>query len=568
MVKTAVSISTREESIDSASACDCGGPTCACRQESGCDSQQAECACQQPSAEEPAPVHEANDAGAASGVVTPRILRTSSYVIYVDLPHNDREMLLVHGYSGAFDKVSKRIAAFIRGKEDRRAPKPLYGEWTDDPVVESPSPELPDAYIEVLLKRGYLTYLTREEELERFKVIADYLHTRTSVPTYVLMPTYDCNLRCFYCFQDHMRTDPSFAHLLQRMSHGMIDRIFDTMPQIEALHGISPDSEFSRPITLFGGEPLLRSNRDIIEHILDRAHQGGTQQLSVISNATDLDAYKDLLGPDNLASVQITLDGVPEEHDRRRIYADGHGSFDAIARNITMALEQDANIQVRLNIDRNNVSQLPRLARIFVDRGWAAHPKFFAYTAPIHAGNGKAHKENSFSSWELDQALDELREQDETMEVIHRPDDRLRSRVQSIFVSGGHPGSQSTFCGAHNGMYVIDRFGDMYACWERTGNPKIRIGRITPECTVELNDTNSEMWRTRTVTSNPVCRQCRYSLYCGGGCAVLAEGRTGRIDRNFCDGYGFRFRAMVAEAYTDYSAGKAVPAVAAELCDM
>jgi hypothetical protein len=29
-----------------------------------------------------------------------------------------------------------------------------------------------------------------------------------------------------------------------------------------------------------------------------------------------------------------------------------------------------------------------------------------------------------------------------------------------------------------------------------------------------------------------------------------------RIDRNYCDGYGFRFRAMVAEAYRDYKAGQ------------
>jgi hypothetical protein len=46
--------------------------------------------------------------------ITTRSLRTSSYVIYVDLPHNDHEMLLVHGYTGAFDKVSKRIATFVR----------------------------------------------------------------------------------------------------------------------------------------------------------------------------------------------------------------------------------------------------------------------------------------------------------------------------------------------------------------------------------------------------------------------------------------------------------------------
>ena len=499
--------------------------------------------------------------------ITTRSLRTSSYVIYVDLPHNDHEMLLVHGYTGAFDRVSKRIATFVRAKEDRKAPKPLYGDWTPDPVIES-VPQIPDTYILLLRRRGYLTYLTREEELERFTSIADGMHARTSPPGYVLMPTYDCNLRCFYCFQDHMRTNPNFAYLLKRMSHAVVDRIFDAMPQIEAMHGIAPDSGFERPITLFGGEPLLRENKDLIQHIVDRAHAGGTNSLNAISNGTDLDAYRDLLGPANISSLQITLDGIPEEHDRRRVYADGRGSFQRIAENISMALDLNTRVNVRLNIDRNNVGHLPRLAQIFADHGWTDNRAFLAYTAPIHAGNDKTERAATFSSWELDQALDELREQHPVMNVIARPDDRLRSQVRGIFDTGSHMGTQPTFCGAHNGMYVIDRFGDLYACWERTGNEKIRIGRITPEATVEMNAVNDAMWRSRTVTSNPVCKQCRYALFCGGGCAVLAEGRKGRIDRNFCDGYAFRFRAMVAEAYDDYRSGRAVAATAEPPCDM
>ena len=496
-----------------------------------------------------------------------RSLRTSSYIVYVDLPGNEREMLLVHGYTGAFDRVSKRIATFVRAKEDRRAPKPLYGDWTPDPVIES-VPEIPDAYIQVLLKRGYLTYLTRAEELERFTLIADTLHARPTQPGYILMPTYDCNLRCFYCFQDHMRTNPSLAYLLKRMTHPMVDRIFDAMPQIEALHGIEPENSYVRPITLFGGEPLLRENTDLIRYILDRAQASGTKTVNAISNATDLDAYQDMLGPAGIDHVQITLDGVPDEHDRRRVYPDGRGSFTRIAENITMALSLGTRINIRLNIDRNNVRQLPQLAQLFVERGWTDNPGFLAYTAPIHPSNDKTERAATFSSWELDQALDDLRADYPAMEMISRPDDRLRGHVRSIFDTGGSLGSQPTFCGAHGGMYVIDRFGDLYACWERTGNEKIRIGHIKPDATVEMNAVNNNLWRSRTVTSNPVCKQCRYALFCGGGCAVLAEGRRGRIDRNFCDGFGFRFRAMVAEAYGEYRDGAPVAASSGSLCDM
>src|SRR5712691_4093780 len=205
-------------------------------------------------------------------------------------------MLIVHGYTGAFDKVSRRVATFLRAKEDRRAPRPLYGDWTPSPVPDSAT-DLPERYQQVLLQRGYLTYLSREAELKRFRMLADAIHAQAQWPSFVLMPTYDCNLRCFYCFQDHMRSNPEFSYLLKRMTHPMVDRIFDAMPNIEAIHGISQEDGYLRPITLFGGEPLLRENRDLIEHILQRARQGGTQSCSVVTNGTDLDACADLLGP-------------------------------------------------------------------------------------------------------------------------------------------------------------------------------------------------------------------------------------------------------------------------------
>src|SRR5215469_6750456 len=99
-------------------------------------------------------------------------MRTSSYVIYVDLPGNSDEMLLVHGYSGAYDKVSKRVATYVRSQELRSAPKPLYGSWTAEPAVDGVV-ELPSAQtVEILKRRGYLTEMSYEQEEELFKRLA------------------------------------------------------------------------------------------------------------------------------------------------------------------------------------------------------------------------------------------------------------------------------------------------------------------------------------------------------------------------------------------------------------
>ena len=74
-------------------------------------------------------------------------------------------------------------------------------------------------------------------------------------------------------------------------------------------------------------------------------------------------------------------------------------------------------------------------------------------------------------------------------------------------------------------------FGDIYACWERTGDPSIRVGRVDESGTLQMNMAMLDFWHSRTVTSNPVCSKCRYALHCGGGCAVLALGATGNVLR-------------------------------------
>lgn len=293
---------------------------------------------------EPAPPQEVNRLAAP---------RTSSYVIYVDLPNDPDDMLLVHGYTGAYDRVSKGVATYVRSLELRKAPQPLYGTWTperqDQIVTSRPS----DETIRILRQRGYLTTLTFEAEQSAFQHFASKIHDlKSQTPSYIFMPTYQCNLRCAYCFQDHMRTDPAYAHLLRSMSLPTVDQIFSGMLEIEAAHNIEPGSTSHRTIGFYGGEPLLSQNVPVVEHIIDRALALGPATFWAVSNATELDAYRHLLSPARIANIQVTLDGPPTEHDARRIYPDGRGSFSAISRNISMCLDAGVGISIRLNIDR------------------------------------------------------------------------------------------------------------------------------------------------------------------------------------------------------------------------
>jgi len=92
-------------------------------------------------------------------------IRTSSYTIYVDLPDDTTRLLLVHGYTGAFDVVTRAVAAYVRSLEASPTPKPLYGQWSKDEILPEVAVAPSDATVERLLKRGYLT--TKSDEVYR-----------------------------------------------------------------------------------------------------------------------------------------------------------------------------------------------------------------------------------------------------------------------------------------------------------------------------------------------------------------------------------------------------------------
>jgi uncharacterized protein len=495
-------------------------------------------------------------------------MRASSYNIYVNLPNTKDETLLVHGYTGAYDRVSRRVADYVRSLEGGKRAKPLWGKWSDEEPVASTAYVPSEKTLLTLKKRGYLTEKSFEEEQAMFSRIANRLQAEQNRPSYILMPTYNCNLRCPYCFQDHMRTDPAYAHLLRTMSFDMADRILSALPKIERYHNVAPETDFTRSIGFFGGEPLMQASRPVIEHIINRAQELGKTNFYAITNGTDLEFFKDLLSPEKIGFLQITLDGPAREHDKRRIYANGDGSFERIARNIGMVLDLGVTVSVRMNVDRNNIGLLPELADEIVARGWESYKNFSAYTAPVHAANDNVETKTTFNSWQLDKAIDELRENVPNMRVIQRPDDGMKERARRLFVKSGAPALRSTFCGAHNGMYIFDAFGDIYACWERTGDQKIRIGSLHDAEGFTLNDELNAMWRSRNVTTNPTCLKCRYALNCGGGCAVYAEAHNGTMFSNFCDAYAKRFNVNVAEAYLEHVGGVEYVEKADRACDL
>ena len=113
-------------------------------------------------------------------------LRTSSYMIPVKLEKEESKYMLIHGYTGAMDIVTETLLDKIKNISTVNV--------------------LPDNMITTLLKRGYITTKTQEEEYAYVARMARALQKGSNIlnTSFTWIVSYNCNFRCPYCFEDRV----------------------------------------------------------------------------------------------------------------------------------------------------------------------------------------------------------------------------------------------------------------------------------------------------------------------------------------------------------------------------
>lgn len=183
--------------------------------------------------------------------------------------------------------------------------------------------------------------------------MAEVFHKRSKLfSSFIFIPSYDCNFRCPYCIEGQMSGDGK-NWSKRTFTREMVDRAYEAMLEIaphKELHG--------KQIILYGGEPLLKENKEIVTYMIEKGCSLGYSFMA-ITNGYDLDGFVDLLGPEKLCRLQITVDGTKEWHDQRRVHYKDGGSFDRIVANIGLALKAGVHVAVRVNTDRLNFGTSP-----------------------------------------------------------------------------------------------------------------------------------------------------------------------------------------------------------------
>lgn len=142
-----------------------------------------------------------------------------------------------------------------------------------------------------------------------------------------LMLTENCNLACTYCFEKHNKSV---------MPDEVIKKSLDFL-----FNNAKKQSQNEVSIILFGGEPLLNPHgvHTALEYGLYLSQTNNIHlTASLITNATVMSdeifyilrTYRDLV---NL-NVQLSVDGIPEVHDKYRLTKNGNPSFHMVQKNI------------------------------------------------------------------------------------------------------------------------------------------------------------------------------------------------------------------------------------------
>lgn len=118
---------------------------------------------------------------------------------------------------------------------------------------------------------------------------------------FTFLITYNCNFRCPYCYESPISAGGN-CWSKQVFTKEMVDRLYDSLLEI------SPRELHSKRITLYGGEPLLAENKEIVSYIVSKGVKLG-YTFDAVTNGYDLEVYADLLSSDKIAFLQITLDG-------------------------------------------------------------------------------------------------------------------------------------------------------------------------------------------------------------------------------------------------------------------
>lgn len=305
-------------------------------------------------------------------------------------------------------------------------------------------------------------------------------------------PTLDCNLKCWYCYENHIPDS--------RMSDDVLESTFNHISSVLQNPAIK-----SFELGFFGGEPLYRFN-EIAKKIISHTHKlclasGVALHIHFTSNGTMLNNSIIQYLQQYSCGFQITLDGGKKFHDATRFFINKKGSYDIIVNNILKLAASNIDVIVRVNYTKENADGMLSVLESFKNIG----------------DETKKHLKFDFQRiWQ-----DRTASKDET-EIKIGAFRRLFSENGFSILPNFIPHDVRNPCyGDKTNHILINYDGNVFGCTARDFIPCNSIGKLDKSGNINFN-TDIVQKRNTAKLSKPVCQECRIAPICGGGCKQRA----------------------------------------------
>ncbi len=421
-------------------------------------------------------------------------MRESRYNIWVD---SDTHAYIFGGVSGALLRIPK----------DARDSLQRYLDYSDPNC---------DPKLLLDLAKGRMLVSNDCDELELLKSRYDSDCQDTSHLALTVVTSLGCNFNCSYCFE---KKCPSI--ISRDVQYWLLKMLDDYLPQISLFH-----------VTWFGGEPLIGKTQllNLSKEFIERCNKANIKyQASIVSNGYLLDARTCVdLHNSKITAMQITLDGPPDIHDKMRPLANGNGTFWKIIENLHHAIKY-FDITIRISLNGDNFHRVEELLQILADEGFAG--KLSVYPGRIQKSDenialSSAHYMHCCLAAEEFAILQ--------YKFVEMAREYGFSSPFSIAPLGTH-------CMAMRlNDFVVGSDGNLYKCWESTGNISEAVGNIQ-----DYRNLNSlaQKWLNYSPFEDEECCNCIALPICMGGCTYRAKSHYLHKDR--CDTFRYAYQEQL-----------------------
>jgi uncharacterized protein len=374
------------------------------------------------------------------------------------------------------------------------------------------------------LKEGGFLIADAVDEMAALREKSRRLRLEGTVLTLTIAPTLACNFNCDYCFESR-----SNVRMSEETQKALIEFTDGHLNHAERLR-----------VCWFGGEPTLcfslidRVQSQLLE--LAHKHQSDIIPGMIVTNGYLLDAdmarhLKEL----GIAQAQITIDGPQKIHDSRRKLHSGKGTFNRIIDNLSETAGI-LNINVRINVDRNNVDSAYEVVELLQERD-ILHKVRVHFAQVTSSGSTCADiRDRCYSTEEF--SLTQV----EIYERLHE-----KGIYQTEYPRVFHG---AAFCGAlAEGYFVISPTGHLFRCWEELSlDPEKSVGDIFSARPNEYQKKNLDAYRSWDPFALDECRECDILPICMGGCPLRGI-RNPEASKGICLSWKYNLRKMIELKY-------------------